>query len=369
MLSRRRVLEWLLEIEDDDEHPERRGALRNGGELSSLAVREGLVESSLQHWDEFARMLAQLEADGWLAWHYLDWPADAGPQPPHPRSFTYRHLQRADDVRLLPAGLEAARRGAQTSRDSRPRLEPEQVQLLERLATAARTVEPSHRMFTLAPRPPDGDFVTGAGLERPVLRMDVDALEHAQTIRSLMNWQGGMQFVVTPLGYTVIDDAADREPVSRMESTVTGYLDSQAFASAYPLALQRWKEAAELLWSTTAPVELTTIGHKLRESIQEFATALIERYHVTSAPGEVTKTVARLKAVLATTPGASSGKPSLAAEALTVYWGEVNDLLQRQVHGAQKEGTPLTVEDGRRAVFHTALVMYEVDALLRIHVF
>jgi hypothetical protein len=51
-------------------------------------------------------------------------------------------------------------------------------------------------------------------------------------------------------------------------------------------------------------------------------------------------------------------------DALLAYWGEVNDLLQRQEHGGQKEGEPLTWEDGRRAVFHTAIVMYEIDRTL-----
>jgi hypothetical protein len=364
MPSRRRVLEWLLDIEEDEQHPERRGALRNGGELSSLAVREGLIEAGPQHREELARMLAQLEADGWLAWHYMRWPADREPHPPHPRNFTDRHLQRAEDVRLLPAGVEAARRGSHNSGDSRPRLEAEQIQLLGRLVTAARAVEPSRRIFTVAARPPNGDFITGAGLERPALRSDVDALEHAQTIRPLMTWESGMQFVITPLGFTVIDDAADREPVWRMEETIMRYLDSRQFASAYPLALQRWKEATELLWGPTAAAEITTIGHKLRESVQEFASALVERHRPINAPPEVTKTVARLKAVIATAR-APSAKPSIVIQALVAYWGEVNDLLQRQVHGAQKEGSPLTLEDARRAVFHTAIVMYEVDAVLK----
>lgn len=32
--------------------------------------------------------------------------------------------------------------------------------------------------------------------------------------------------------------------------------------------------------------------------------------------------------------------------------------------GGQEEGEPLTWEDGRRAVFHTAIVMYEIDRTL-----
>jgi hypothetical protein len=52
------------------------------------------------------------------------------------------------------------------------------------------------------------------------------------------------------------------------------------------------------------------------------------------------------------------------AEAIIGYWGAVSDLAQRQEHGAQKEGDPLTLEDSRRLVFHTAFVMYELDRLV-----
>jgi hypothetical protein len=50
--------------------------------------------------------------------------------------------------------------------------------------------------------------------------------------------------------------------------------------------------------------------------------------------------------------------------ALLAYWGTVSDLVQRQEHGAQKEGGPLVWEDGRRVVFQTAIVMFEVDRAL-----
>jgi hypothetical protein len=50
--------------------------------------------------------------------------------------------------------------------------------------------------------------------------------------------------------------------------------------------------------------------------------------------------------------------------ALLSYWGAVSDLVQRQEHGAQKEGTPLMWADGRRVVFQTAIVMFETDRAL-----
>jgi hypothetical protein len=46
--------------------------------------------------------------------------------------------------------------------------------------------------------------------------------------------------------------------------------------------------------------------------------------------------------------------------ALLAYWGTVSDLVQRQEHGAQKQGEPLTWEDTRTVVFQTAIVMFEI---------
>lgn len=48
------------------------------------------------------------------------------------------------------------------------------------------------------------------------------------------------------------------------------------------------------------------------------------------------------------------------------YWGTVNDLVQRQEHGAQKEGEKLIWEDGRRVVFNTMVLMYEVDGAINL---
>jgi hypothetical protein len=55
-------------------------------------------------------------------------------------------------------------------------------------------------------------------------------------------------------------------------------------------------------------------------------------------------------------------KPFL--DALLGYWGTVSDLIQRQEHGGQKEGQSLVWEDGRRVVFQTAVVMFEIDRSL-----
>jgi len=52
-------------------------------------------------------------------------------------------------------------------------------------------------------------------------------------------------------------------------------------------------------------------------------------------------------------------------ESLVSCWEAAIDLVQRQEHGANKEGEPLVWEDARRVVFQTMMVMYELDRALR----
>lgn len=74
-------------------------------------------------------------------------------------------------------------------------------------------------------------------------------------------------------------------------------------------------------------------------------------------------TVARLQSILKKSSQlGSTEKPFL--EALLAYWGTINDLIQRQEHGAQKERQVLLWEDARRVVFQTIVVMFEIDKSL-----
>jgi len=72
------------------------------------------------------------------------------------------------------------------------------------------------------------------------------------------------------------------EPARQVEQGIATYLDSGRFQVAYPDAYARWREAADLLWGADSERELSTIGHKCREAIQEFVTALVGR-----APGRL----------------------------------------------------------------------------------
>ena len=111
-------------------------------------------------------------------------------------------------------------------------------------------------------------------------------------------------------------------------------------------------------------MQLTTIGHLCREAMQEFATSLCAAHNATPAEPDPAKTVARVRAVLKHEGAPLGEKLAAFFDALLAYWGTVSDLVQRQEHGGQKEGEPLMWEDGRRVVFQTLLVMYEVDGAL-----
>ena len=143
---------------------------------------------------------------------------------------------------------------------------------------------------------------------------------------------------------------------------LNGYLNDAHFRERYPGAHGKWMEAASLLWGANPETELTTIGHKTREAVQEFATTLAERDGLQDTIPNPAHTVARLRAVIEH----HRNRLGEARQGLLddLVLGEVNDLLQRQEHGGQKEGDPLSWEDGRRAVFQSAIVMYEIDRTL-----
>ena len=241
-------------------------------------------------------------------------------------------------------------------------LEREQIELLLGLVDAALAVDRAERKFYMS-RTDGPDILFGPGGQRTVLGEDIYDLINAGMLRRRGSWVGGdVEFTLAPEAFALAEEAGALMPMERVEESISRYLDEPAFKEKYPLAYQRWQEAANLLWGDSSADELTTIGHKTREAVQEFATALVQRAGLDgTVDGDPAHTVARLRAVIdASRENLGDARRHL-LDALLTYWGEVHDLLQRQEHGGQKEGEPLAWEDGRRAVFQTAVVMYEID--------
>jgi hypothetical protein len=247
-------------------------------------------------------------------------------------------------------------------------LEPEQIEFLRELAEAARGVPRDERTYMFIP------LMGGGVIQGPIDRELTEAQEHdIQDFETLglirvrgRGRHNELSFTVAPEAHSLLADLAGQRPLAQIQDEIVDrYIDESSFRERYPEAYERWTEAAKLLWSQDPDAELTTIGHKAREAAQAFATALVDREDVEGVDANPAHTVARLKAVMERHKERLGKARHGLLDALVGYWGEINDLLQRQEHGGQKEGDPLSWEDGRRVVFHTAIVMHEIDRTLR----
>ncbi|HUA10418.1 MAG TPA: toll/interleukin-1 receptor domain-containing protein [Solirubrobacteraceae bacterium] len=96
-----------MSLEALDAAPDRASALRVGRDLAALAARDALVEGDGAGYDEVARLLSELEFDGWLAWDWSGYGGDPRPDQPPPSMFDYQALQRVQNVRITPDGYAA----------------------------------------------------------------------------------------------------------------------------------------------------------------------------------------------------------------------------------------------------------------------
>jgi hypothetical protein len=154
------------------------------------------------------------------------------------------------------------------------------------------------------------------------------------------------------------------DPIEKVLAESQATIGSERFRTAFPGAFESWADAARLLYGENPGGELTTIGHKVREAAQAFATAAITLFGADDPPEDVSLVKKRLGAVIAHNRGYLSDKKRRVLEDLGDLWESTVDLIQRQEHAAQKEGEPITFEDGRRVVNLTMFVMLEFATIL-----
>ncbi|MBZ0168143.1 hypothetical protein MELA_02059 [Candidatus Methylomirabilis lanthanidiphila] len=254
---------------------------------------------------------------------------------------------------------------------SRVNLEPEQEQLFRDLVEAERRVPRPERvpfiiLNTLGPAGVQLAHPGWINTDRRIFEGDIDTLARVGLIVISYPSPRLKGFYVPPEGFAYYGEMMRRrgEPVQRVQVSIREYIQSHAFQSRYRSAYAKWQEAENLLWSDDSDKALTTIGHLLREAMQEFATALVERFRPPNVEADKARTVSRIRAVLNAQKLGDKVRAFL--DALIIYWGTVSDLVQRQEHGALREGEPLKWIDARRVVFQTAIVMLEIDAALAI---
>lgn len=248
-------------------------------------------------------------------------------------------------------------------------LEPEQEELLVAIVEAARgTPRDQRRKFLFVPYP-GGSFLQHPGFGRrthEVYKGDIEILGQEGLLALSYSGKGSITFDVKPLGFKYYEQLKKLmgEPIQQLETSIRNFLDADAFQKKYPLAYQKWVTAENLLWSSDSEKQLSLIGHTCREAVQEFATALVEQHSPPDVDSNKALTVSRLKAVITVKKKDLGPAVEELLDALVVYWGTTNDIIQRQEHSGQKENRPLVWEDARRVVFNTAIVMFELDHAL-----
>jgi hypothetical protein len=248
-------------------------------------------------------------------------------------------------------------------------LRPEQEDLLVTLVEAERNLPRGQReQFIYIPSMPDAALAHPGlpGREVPVHVGDLSILSNAGLLNETPTRFSTRLFDITPTGFAVYEAIKQRSgaPLEQLEEDMTHYLKADILQKRYPRAYRKWAEATEKLSSSDSEEQLNTVGHLCREAIQEFATALVERHKPSEVDKNKAHDVNKIQAVLDQNAARLGTRVSDFLEALLNYWRTVSRLVQRQVHGSQKEDRPLVLEDGRRVVFQTAVVMYEVDRAL-----
>lgn len=249
-------------------------------------------------------------------------------------------------------------------------LEEKQKQLLEYIVEAYRNVKSvDRRIFVFFDFPSGTSYIDHPGLPNggiEAYKGDIETLAREELIALTYGQQYTYDFDITPQGFKYYEGMkySQSQPIIRVENTVKHFIDANRFQNKYPQAYNKWTEAESLLWLSDSQKQLTTIGHLCREALQEFATALVEQHQPTNVDSDKAHTVTRIRSVLDMRRDQLGSTESQFLKALLDYWKKVNNLIQRQEHGGQKEGKHLVWEDGRRVVFQTAILIMEIDITL-----
>jgi hypothetical protein len=156
---------------------------------------------------------------------------------------------------------------------------------------------------------------------------------------------------------------AEADPMEQVYSHARRLFGSDAFAAAYPDAFQPWSEAERLLFGDDPQAQLATIGFKLRDSTQAFATALVNEHKPPDADLEIAAVKNRLRSVISMHKSQLGKRRPAVLEALVKLWDADVALIQRQTH-ANEQDVLLNVNDARRVVSLTMFLIVEFAAII-----
>jgi len=163
-------------------------------------------------------------------------------------------------------------------------LEPEQVTLFFSLVGRLKEIPRDKRVKFIGSRTSIGTVIilhpALLGETQSVLPADIEALDYAGLLNVTYSGPGSFTFSVTPTGmkYYEVQHQKSKPPSEQIEEPIRHFVDGELFRSRYPTTFAKWSKAESHLWSDDSRDQLSVVGHLCRESMQEFATALVDRY-------------------------------------------------------------------------------------------
>jgi hypothetical protein len=154
-------------------------------------------------------------------------------------------------------------------------LEDEQRDLLSWMVEGERDLSQSQHDSFLLVGVAEGYFLMHPFLgERSYVRRgDLETLADYRLLRRDTGCGGEALYEVTPQGRRYYAEMKRRagEAIAVVEHEVRSFLDGDAFATAFPDAYERWRQAEQELWDAEDVARMTRIGHMCREALQAFA--------------------------------------------------------------------------------------------------
>ncbi len=249
-----------------------------------------------------------------------------------------------------------------------PTLEEEQINLLCQLVDAHRNVIPSKRTDFMVTHDMTSDSMLHPGFSSgmtDVVIVDLRILDSSGLIK-IYNSNSPyteFSFTLTSLGFQYYEFIKDKSinPIQRIQKEILSFINIPSFEQRYKSAFLKWKESEKLLWSTNTEINISTVGHLCREALQEFLEILIARHHLHKDCPEKDKTKNRVKALINNRKPTSSDTIIKLLEKLYEFWDMLNELVQRQEHYGLKERETIVLDDAKRVVLYTVIIMQELD--------
>lgn len=249
-----------------------------------------------------------------------------------------------------------------------PKLEEEQINLLSQIVDAHRNVTPSKRTDFIVTHDMTSDSMLHPGFSKgwtDVVIVDLRILDSSGLIKiyNSNNPQTEFSFTLTSLGFQYYEFIKDKSinPIERIQKEILSFINIPSFEQRYQKAFLKWKESEKLLWSTNTEINLSTVGHLCREALQEFLEILIIRHQLEKEYPEKDKTKGRVKALINNKKSTSSDTIIKLLEKFYEFWDMLNELVQRQEHYGLKERETIVLDDAKRVVIYTVIILKELD--------